>query len=84
MVRCFKCKKIIKSAIINSDIWEMPLNAVVFRGGYNYGSSVYDSLVDGIQVEVIICDDCLRKNKNKSLIRNIKIIKTEKVEIVKK
>jgi len=30
-----------------------------FRGGGNFGSGVLDALVDGIMVEIIICDTCL-------------------------
>jgi hypothetical protein len=44
------------------DTWEMPDNAVHFRGGGSYGSRRYDTLMDGITVELIVCDACLKKH----------------------
>ena len=66
MVRCFKCHKVMEAAVRSDpgeeeeDTWEMPSGGVNLDGGNNYGSTIYDSLVDGIRIRVVICDDCLR------------------------
>lgn len=63
MPKCFKCEKKIKSATTSQkEAWQMP-DGVLFEGGHNYGSSLYDS-VDGIYVLLIVCDECLSKNKH--------------------
>ncbi|MGD0088559.1 MAG: hypothetical protein ABSE73_01440 [Planctomycetota bacterium] len=41
----------------------MPCDAVVFHGGAALGSVRYDSLFDGIGVELIVCDHCLTKHR---------------------
>ncbi len=53
----------IKKHISFDDSWEMPKGAVVFSGGGSFGSTIYDTMIDGIAVKVLICDKCLRKNK---------------------
>lgn len=68
MVNCFKCDKLILCAVSCDEekyVWEMPSGSVLFKGGDNFGSTLYDSMVDGVSVEIIICDDCLTKHKNK-------------------
>ena len=73
MTKCFKCEKNIGCAIVTDkeeNIWEMPADAVNFHGGSNFGSTLYDSMVDGIAVEILICDECLTSNKDK--LREIK------------
>lgn len=75
MVKCFKCCGILKAAIAvypNEDeaIWAMP-NGVHFSGGYNYGSSLYDAGVDGIHVEIIICDKCIADAQNSDRMREV-------------
>ena len=65
--KCFKCEKDIKAAVRNpeyNDYWEMPSKAIDLCGGYNYGSSLYDAMMDGVTIQVVICDDCLKKNKH--------------------
>ena len=74
MPKCFKCEKEIECAYIllppadssesiphtNDDTWNAPAGAVSFEGGHNFGSTIYDALIDGITVEIIVCDDCLK------------------------
>lgn len=75
MPNCFKCDTEIKSAVIESDektIWEMPAG-VHFTGGWNFGSTIYDAFADGIQVELIICDPCLKEAKNTNRIREVAV-----------
>jgi hypothetical protein len=70
MCKCFKCQKDITSAISDTSPWDAPNGGVVLSGGNNYGSTLYDSLVDGISIEVVICDECLKiakENNNGSL-----------------
>jgi len=69
MAKCFKCEKEIECAYIRNtdnkenDTWEMPSGAVSFEGGSNFGSTLYDSMVDGIYVEILVCDECLIAGK---------------------
>lgn len=65
--RCFKCEKPIECS---APQWDMPGGAVVFDGGDNFGSTIYDAMQDGIMVRLLICDDCLEKHKNLILERN--------------
>ena len=70
MPKCFKCEKDIECAYIllpnnagcvgNDDTWNAPAGAVSFEGGHNFGSTIYDALIDGIAVEIIVCDYCLK------------------------
>lgn len=57
---CFSCGKMISC---DSDL-DCPSGAVVFDGGSNFGSVLYDSLMDGISVRILVCDDCLRAKPN--------------------
>ena len=61
-MKCFKCEKDIKQLCPQTD--DMPDNAVVFDGGDNYGSQLYDAMIDGIMVRLFICDDCLVKHRD--------------------
>jgi hypothetical protein len=63
--KCFKCDKDMKSAAKDESPWEMASDGVIMDGGCSFGSSVYDTLVDGISVRIIICDECLKQHKNK-------------------
>ncbi len=72
MPKCFKCEKDIESAIRDGDAWDYPGGAVCFEGGFNFGSAIYDAMIDGIAVEILVCDGCLKaagddrkKEKNK-------------------
>ncbi len=59
---CFKCGKSMSSGYLTLSnaveqenySWEAPFDGVSFRGGWN---------IDGLYVEVVICDDCLRAAK---------------------
>lgn len=62
MVVCFKCEKEIETAFIGVDPWDAP-SGVSFEGGWNFGSAIYDAMVDGVYVEIVICDDCLKTAK---------------------
>jgi len=69
--RCFKCGKAIEPAGKNCSPWDMPCDGVVLTGGGNYGSRIYDTLVDGVAVDLIVCDDCLTRHK--ALLRHHKV-----------
>jgi len=74
--KCFKCEKPIEAAVrepTQEDYWSMPCG-VHFRGGSNFGSTVYDTLIDKKQVELIVCDDCLKKHQ--PLLRVVEACKT--------
>ena len=90
--KCFKCERHIKCAVKTKtakDYWECPWG-LVFRGGGNYGSGHYDSMINGIVVEVLICDECLVKYKkllreieDKELLKEIKKRKIEGKKLLK-
>lgn len=64
--KCFKCEKYVKCAVRNASTdehWQIPCG-ILLTGGDNFGSKIYDALVDGIWIEIILCDDCLEKNKH--------------------
>ena len=63
--RCIVCDKDIESASKDGSAWEMANDAVLMDGGGSFGSTIYDSLVDGISIRIIICDECLKKCDNK-------------------
>jgi len=82
MVKCFKCEAVIESAVTDGDPWETPSGGVLFEGGWNFGSGVYDAGVDGIHAEIIICDHCLM---NQRWLRNVrKVTPPSTKEIVEK
>jgi hypothetical protein len=61
--KCFKCEKEMSTAMSGGDeeTWVWPVG-VVLTGGDNFGSSIYDAAMDGIMVQVVICDNCLKKH----------------------
>jgi hypothetical protein len=74
---CFSCERNIECAcgpgisaktgdVIPGDPWETPNSAVVFDGGWNFGSSF---------VRIVVCDDCLRDVKKccKNKLREIPV-----------
>lgn len=74
--RCFKCEREISSAVsyegqTENDTWAMPSGAVTFSGGGNFGSTIYDTLLDGLSVEIIVCDECLKAAKGTSRLREV-------------
>lgn len=72
--RCFKCGKRIRAACNTPKAWrkaswakelawDMPGGAVSFDGGGNYGSVLYDTMVAGRVVTIVVCDACLKKHR---------------------
>lgn len=60
MASCFKCEKPILPAVVGENMtWESP-QGVLFQDAGNFGSSLYDSIVNGVFVHIIVCDDCLK------------------------
>jgi hypothetical protein len=77
---CFKCERPIKCGIETKDprdYWESPWG-LTMTGGTNFGSSLYDAMIDGIFVNVLICDECLVQYKH--LLREV-INKSFAVEV---
>ena len=66
---CFCCERKMDSAGKDASSWEMPYDGVILCGGDSYGSALYDSLIDGISVWLIICDECLKAKRG--LLREI-------------
>jgi hypothetical protein len=73
MAKCFKCDSEIKAAWKSDnpdEVWECPCG-VHFEGGWNFGSSLYDAMMDGIHVEIIICDDCIQVAQGTDKMREV-------------
>ena len=64
-VRCLKCDKVMEPSVKCLEdtsydyAWGMPSGGIVFRGGYNFGSAIVDALMDGVQIKIIVCDECI-------------------------
>ena len=56
--RCFKCLRKIEGSMIAWTGWEGASGGINFRGCCNFGSTIYDPLMDGEEYEIIICDKC--------------------------
>jgi hypothetical protein len=53
----------------DEDAWKIPLNGVSLEGGSNFGSGVYDALVDGVVIDVVICDKCIQRARDNGRVR---------------
>jgi hypothetical protein len=73
--KCIVCSKKIKPAGKGIDTWEAPASTVIFQDAGNYGSALYDTLMDhmgnrrgsdgGIErIEILVCDECLKTKRN--------------------
>jgi hypothetical protein len=51
------------------NIWDCPADGLNFTGGGSFGSTLYDRLVDGVYVEILICDKCLKQHESLLRIR---------------
>ena len=72
-ITCFKCGKWLHSSMTELSPWEGPSDGSLFEGGHTFGSTLYDSAVDGITVQIVACDDCLKAAKGTNALREIKI-----------
>lgn len=61
--RCFACRKIVRPAVVGATGWACPSGGVRFEGGSSFGSSLYDTLVDGKLASIVVCDKCLAARK---------------------
>ena len=77
-VECFCCGKEINTALHSSCAWETPHQGLVFDGGENFGSNVFDGLLENGVVQLVICDECFTKNKHRA--RKIKIIQETEIK----
>jgi len=81
--KCFVCKKEIECALVSSpsdkynDIWKTPNDSITFISYSYYGSSICNP-GNNENIQIIICDDCLKKDSN--LLRYIRIIMREEIE----
>lgn len=82
-MKCFKCEKELVSAVVDGDPWEFPSGGVLFAGGWNFGSELYDAMIDGIYVDIAICDDCLKVAKGDDRMREMRKVEVpDKKEVV--
>ena len=65
---CFKCDKKLKSAFRTNNA--PPLDASVFWGGFTYGSQ-FDALASGKDLELNICDTCIKDGLKNKLIKKV-------------
>lgn len=76
MVKCFKCEKEMRAAVVAKEgeedqtTWEMP-DGVSFSGGWNFGSSLYDAMMDGLHVEILVCDNCIKAAQGTDRMREV-------------
>lgn len=61
MLPCFTCGKILLNIWADQEDWNQPSEGTEFITYGHYGSTFWDSL-DGEQLVLNICDNCLRKN----------------------
>ncbi len=85
-IKCFKCEKGLYSAMVGIDPWEGPAGAVTLEGGWNFGSALYDAMMDGVYAEVVICDECLKAaQKDPQRMREMRKVvtptKSERVDV---
>lgn len=74
---CFKCDKEIlpfgwgTEEEMAKEVWEVPCG-VLFEGGWNSGSSLYDAGFDGIYVKIVVCDECVAEAKGSSRLKEFR------------
>ena len=79
---CFCCGEKIECAIrddSDESHWEMPCG-VHFTGGGNYGSTVFDALMEECNVEIVICDKCF--SEKKTLARKFRVSHETHKEVI--
>ncbi len=72
--RCFHCSNPIECAVVSEkpdDVWGMPMGAVQFDGGWNFGSKLYDAGLGGPSVQIVICDSCVLAAKGTDRMREM-------------
>ena len=57
-------------------VWSDTHSGVCFEGGNAFGSDLYDAASDGIYVQIIVCDDCLKVAQNTDKLREIRKVHT--------
>ena len=79
-MKCFKCEKEMHSAYVvelpQATVWEAPAGGVHFEGGWNFGSSLYDAMMDGVYVDLVICDDCIKAAQGSDRMREMRKVPT--------
>ena len=68
---CFRCEKEIDEAAVGIGVWVAPGGGVHFAGGWTFGSALYDAMLTGKHVEVIVCDDCLLAARGTNRLREV-------------
>ena len=81
-VACFCCGDELSAAMSGSDPWDAPGEGLRFGVHGTYGSSFFDSLVEGedVSLQLVICDQCLTKNKAR--MRKIKYNVVRKAQVI--
>lgn len=64
---CFKCGKQLSNMLEPASVRNQPWDACTFNSYGHYGSTVFDNL-DGAQIEINVCDDCLTAGKEAKII----------------
>jgi hypothetical protein len=63
--KCICCDKQLETCgPENSDVYNIPGGAIVFKDCGNYGSAINDSAYDGHYFEILVCDECLTKKRD--------------------
>ncbi len=68
---CISCDKQLRSSRDNSTLMPTdygPSSGVIFYTTGNYGSSVFDSIMGEEKLEIVVCDECLKKKGKHALL----------------
>lgn len=80
-VRCIRCGEPIQPAVFpgpgeteHAVAWECPADAVLFDGGWSFGSTLYDAMMaddngNHVYVQVVVCDPCIKSAVHRGLAR---------------
>jgi len=68
VVTCFCCGEELSSAMRGEDPWKSPGDGLRFSADGTFGSSFFDSLVEGegVALQLVICDQCLTNNESRT------------------
>lgn len=60
-------------------IVSQPNNGVAFSTSGNYGSTLFDSIDGKERLEIVVCDECIRNNRDRT--RILKILRESRYDI---
>lgn len=82
-IQCFCCGRTLEAEPVeNEPLTISPIyDGLIFRASGNFGSRIFDPISIEEYLQVIICDDCIKRNvKRVTRIHNIERVTTSVVE----